>query len=346
MEILYKGFIVDRNLLGKDPHFEQGCASCHKGNEATMDKASAHEGLVKRPSNDLKVCGQCHEAIARNYKKSIHYTTHGQREGLKARFSDEELKTFDTKVFEKSCNSCHASCGDCHVKSPIISGVNLGLVKGHSFVKTDEGKTCALCHGGRVYTEFTGEYGGNADVHYQKGMMCLNCHKKEELHGDGNVYASRRDIKQKPVCTNCHKAGSDSANAKTAHGTHKDKLSCYACHSAGSYRNCYNCHVGEGSKSEPGFMLGLNPRDMKTVTTLRVVPTVSDTFKKSGIKMEHFDALPNYWDTAPHNIRKRTDRTRSCDSCHKENKYYLKKEALIKNGSKGNDKLLYKPKQN
>ena len=310
-----------------------------------MEKGSAHNGLIKRPSDDLKLCGQCHEAIAGAYTKSIHYTTHGQREGLKARFSKEELKTFDTKVFEKSCNTCHASCGDCHVKSPIISGINLGLVSGHKFIKTDEGKTCALCHGGRVYTEFTGEYGGNADVHYQKGMMCLNCHKKDELHGDGNVYASRRDIKQKPACSDCHKPGSDSATSKTAHSTHRDTLSCHACHAAGSYRNCNNCHAGEGSKSEPGFMLGLNPRDRKTVTTLRIVPTVRDTFKKNGIKMENFDALPNYWDTAPHNIRKRTDRTRSCDVCHKENKYFLTKDALIKDGSTANEKLLYKPKK-
>lgn len=342
---MYKGFVVERGLLEKDPHFGEGCASCHQGDEGVMDKEKAHGGLVRRPSNDLKICGQCHTEAVDTYKKSLHYTTHGLREGVKGRFSGEELKAFDGKVFEKSCNSCHASCGDCHVKSPIVSGVNLGLINGHRFVKKDEGKTCSLCHGGRVYTEFTGEYGGNADVHYQKGMMCASCHKKEEMHGDGSVYASRRDVKQKPACLNCHKPGSDSDQSKAAHGKHKDKLSCYACHSAGSYRNCYNCHLGEGAKSEPGFILGLNPRDMKTATTLRVIPTVRNTFKKAGIKMEKFDALPNYWDAAPHNIRKRTDRTRSCDVCHKENKYFLKKEALIKDGSKANEKLISQPQK-
>jgi len=102
---------------------------------------------------------------------------------------------------------CHASCGDCHVKGPAISGISAGLLKGHRFVKRDEGKTCALCHGGRVYPEFTGEYGGTPDVHYQKGMVCMDCHNKTEFHGDGKAYTSRQERKDRPACLNCHPAG-------------------------------------------------------------------------------------------------------------------------------------------
>jgi len=57
-----------------------------------------------------------------------------------------------------------------------------------------------------------------------------------------------------------------------------------------------------------------------------------------------YDTLPNYWDTAAHNIKKRTDRTRSCEICHVEKKDFLTKETLIKNGSKAKECLLYKPK--
>ncbi len=39
------------------------------------------------------------------------------------------------------------------------------------------------------------------------------------------------------------------------------------------------------------MILGLNPRDKKTLTTLRLIPTVRDTFAPAGIKMENFDAL-------------------------------------------------------
>ena len=92
------------------------------------------------------------------------------------------------------------------------------------------------------------------------------------------------------------------------------------------------------------MMLGKSPRDKKTLTTLRLIPTVRDTFAPAGIKMEHFDALPNYWDTPAHNIRKRTDRTRNCDTCHVDGKNFLTKEMLIKDGSKANESLIAVPK--
>lgn len=339
---MYKGFQVDRGLINADPHFLNGCGSCHKGNEGEPTKENAHKGMVKRPSDDLKICGNCHDAIAKTYISSLHYTTAGQRSGILKRFSKKEQRIFDEKVFEKSCRSCHASCGDCHVKGPAISGISIGLIKGHKFVKRDEGKTCAFCHGGRVYPEFTGEYGGTADIHYQKGMICLDCHKNYEFHGDGNIYSSRKEVKGRPACTNCHKIGQEkNERARASHVKHKEKLSCQACHAAASYRNCYGCHLGQGAAATPGFLLGISPRDRKTVTTLRVIPTVRDTFASAGIKMESFDVLPNYWDTAPHNIRKRTERTRSCEVCHKEGKNFLSRETLIKDGSRANESLIY-----
>jgi len=343
---MYKGFLVDKGLLESDPHFAQGCSLCHQGDESARTREAAHKGLVKRPSDDLNTCGGCHEEIAGNYKNSLHYTSAGQRHGVMPRFSVKDLKAFDAHVFEKSCRSCHASCGDCHVKSPTIGGVSTGLLKGHSFVRKDEGKTCARCHGGRVYPEFTGEYGGTPDVHYEKGMSCADCHSKGEFHGEGGPYTSRRDVKGRPACINCHPAGQEKkAKAKTAHALHAGKASCTSCHSSGSYRNCYSCHEGPGSTSKPGFFLGRNPRDGKTLTTLRLIPTIKDTFAESGITMDNFDKLPNYWDAYPHNIKKRTNRTRSCNACHVEGKDFLTEEMLIKDGSKANKELIMVPKQ-
>jgi hypothetical protein len=342
---MYKGYLVDKELIGNDPHFSEGCQFCHKGDKAVMDKEAAHKGLIKRPSDSLQTCGMCHKTIADNYQKSLHYTTIGQRQGVMQRFSADELKLFDATVFEQSCRSCHASCGDCHVKAPAVGGISIGLIQGHKFVKRDEGKTCAFCHGGRVYPEYTGEYGGQPDVHYQKGKICVDCHTKEQMHGDDNVYLSKNDVKNRPSCRNCHKLGQEKElQARMSHETHDGKVSCYGCHSSGDYRNCYDCHIETGSQSKPGFILGLSPRDMETVTTLRVIPTGRETFKALGIRMEHFDALPNYWDTPVHNIQKWTDRTRSCDACHVEARGFLTKEQLIKDGSKANEKLIVAPK--
>jgi thiosulfate/3-mercaptopyruvate sulfurtransferase len=312
---MYKGYLVDGNLLGKDPHFAMGCESCHKGNTGGATREEAHQGLVKRPSDNLKTCAMCHKKIAQTYEKTLHYTTAGQRQGVMKRFSETELKQFDEKVFQQSCRSCHASCGSCHVKAAAVGGISIGLIQGHKFVKKDEGKTCAFCHGGRVYPEYTGEYGGKPDVHYQKGMLCMDCHKKEDMHGDGKVYLSKQEVKDRPVCTNCHtKLGQEARlTTRTAHTRHRDKVTC----------------------------LGLNPRDRKTLTTLRLVPTVRDTFATAGITMSNFDSLPNYWNTPAHNIRKRTDRTRSCDACHADKAGFLKKEALMEQGSQANEGLIY-----
>ena len=193
--------------------------------------------MVKRPSDDLALCGECHEEIASNYKKSLHYTTIGQRNRVIKRMSADEAKIFDEKVFEKSCRSCHASCGDCHVKSPAIAGVSLGLIDKHKFVRKNEGKTCAFCHGGRVYPEYTGEYGGNADVHYQKGMMCMDCHTMDELHGDGKTYQLKEEVRDRPRCTDCHEPGREvKLTARVGHLKHAQSASCFACHSAGEYR--------------------------------------------------------------------------------------------------------------
>ncbi len=341
---MYKGYVVSKEALKTDVHFLMSCSQCHRGNDRVMKKDEAHQGLVNRPSDDLAACGLCHKEMAGTFAKSLHYTSAGQRHGVMARFSKEELKIFDAKVFEKSCRSCHASCGDCHVKSPPVSGITTGLLAGHKFIRKDEGKTCSSCHGGRVYPEFTGDYGGAPDVHYQKGMLCMECHKKEEFHGDGKAYASKNFVKQRPACVHCHKPGSEKgAKAKISHQTHTGKVSCYGCHAGAEYRNCQTCHGGH-SESFSGMILGRSPRDKKTLTTLRLIPTVRDTFAKDGIKMANFDKLPNYWDTPAHNIRKRTDRTRSCNVCHEERKNFLTREGLIKDGSKANEALIIVPK--
>lgn len=336
---------MDRKIISEDEHFAKGCTACHKGDDSKLNKDLAHKGWDKRPSDRLETCGECHARIVSTYGKSLHYTTAGQRNRVIERMSPAEAKHFDANVFEKSCRSCHASCGDCHVKSPVISGISVGLIQGHRFVKKDEGKTCAFCHGGRVYPEYTGEYGGTADVHYQKGMMCMDCHRKREFHGDGTAYRAKEEVRDRPSCRDCHRLGGEAKlTARIAHLKHQDKVTCFGCHASAEYRNCSDCHVGGGSEAKPGFMLGMSPKNKRQVTTLRLIPTVRDSFKSEGIGMERFDRLPNYWDTPAHNIRKRTERTRNCDVCHEDRKGFLTKDQLIKDGSKANLDLLVNPK--
>ncbi|HOJ52100.1 MAG TPA: multiheme c-type cytochrome [Syntrophales bacterium] len=342
---MYKGLVVDASLLKSDPHFSLGCKFCHQGDDKAMAKEAAHQGLIKKPSDNLKACAMCHKKITDTYAKALHYTTVGQKTGIAHRFSEGERKIFEDRVFEKSCRTCHASCGACHVKAQPVGGIGIGLIKNHKFVKKSEGKTCAFCHGGRVYTEYTGEYGEAPDIHYQKGMLCLDCHQKSELHGDGNAYQSMREVKDRPSCTKCHKLGNEpKLTTRTAHQVHQGKVSCYGCHVASAYRNCSQCHLEIGAKSFPETYLGKSPRNKNVLTTLRLVPTHRNTFQGAGLKMENYDRQPNYWDSPVHNIRKRTDRTQSCDVCHVERRDFLSTEKLIKDGSQENKNLIMKLK--
>ena len=339
----YKRYYVDKALLEKDPHLLEGCTSCHKGDGKALDKDDAHKGVVKRPSADMKTCGQCHSDIARTYGNSLHATLQGFVTKMSKRLGAKEEKVFVDKVFAQSCRSCHATCGDCHVSSPAVNGIRTGFIKGHAFVKKDEGKTCAICHGGRVYPEFTGKDTASPDIHHQKGMSCTQCHKKAEFHGDGNAYRMKGEAKGTPACRDCHKKGSEKKQvARLAHAKHDGRVTCYGCHVDGEYRNCTGCHDGKALSAKPGFILGAQPSDKRVLTTLRQVPVTRDSFLKAGIKMEHFDALPDYRSAPVHKIRRVTDRTRSCDICHVNRKGFLTKESVIKRGSRANEDLIFK----
>lgn len=338
----FRRYLVDRSILNKDPHFENGCVFCHKGDAKSIDQESAHKGVVKRPSADLKLCGNCHDDIAKIYSSSLHYNLAGFLDKITKRFSKDEDRLFKDKVFGQSCKSCHASCGDCHVSSPSVKGMRRGFIDGHRFVKKDESKTCAVCHGGRIYPEYIGKLSGTPDIHFQKGMGCTDCHKKGQMHGSGNSYTNKDEAKDRPRCKDCHKTGGEAkVISRLAHSKHEGKVSCYGCHVHAAYSNCYDCHDGNASSSKPSFILGVNPIDRKSLTTLRALPIERNTFAKYGIKMEKFDEIPDYRAAPVHNIRKSTDRTRSCDICHINKKDFLTRGSLLKNGSRANEKLIF-----
>jgi len=338
----FRRYLVDKNIINKDPHLQNGCVFCHKGDAKSVDQGSAHKGIVKTPSADLKLCGDCHDNITKPYSKSLHYNVLGLLDKVTKRFSKDEERLFRDKVFGQSCKSCHASCGDCHVSSPSVKGVRSGFIDGHRFVKKDERKTCAVCHGGRIYPEYTGNYSGIPDEHFEKGMGCTYCHKKGQLHGDGNSYMNKDEVKNRPRCRDCHKKGKEAkAISRLAHSKHEGKVSCYGCHVRSAYSNCYSCHNGNASFSKPSFILGINPANRKSLTTLRLLPVGRDIFAKNGIKMEKFDEVPDYRHAPVHNIRKSTDRTRSCDVCHIAKKDFLTQKSLLKNGSKANETLIF-----
>lgn len=330
--------------MAQDIHLKRTCSECHKGNAEAANKSDAHKGLIPKPSENIDNCATCHKDIGSHYKKSLHYTTAGLRNGIHKRCSKAQAEQFDVKVFEQSCRSCHASCGDCHVKTPVVSGVNQGLFANHRFQKKNEDKTCAACHGGRVYAEYTGRDSGVRDIHFEKGMKCLNCHKSQELHGDGTEAHSKNNVKGKPSCIDCHKMSASAQNSKV-HKQHASKTSCQACHVASGYNQCSSCHVGKGASQSQAFLLGRNPKNKAQLVTLRLTPAVRDTFASEGFFMDNYDQIANFWAAPVHNIRKKTARTRTCGPCHTENKEgFITEKHFPKDGSKRNSALIYDDK--
>jgi len=82
---------------------------------------------------------------------------------------------------------------------------------------------------------------GFSDVHRDAGFDCMSCHTLEDVHGDGNEYASMQEVGAIDAsCDDCHNAGN---NFEHPAGTdpHGGDVACAACH-AQSAVTCNNCH--------------------------------------------------------------------------------------------------------
>lgn len=306
-----------------DIHGKLPCESCHGGIANTDDKNLAHSGnfIAKPSSNPAVACGSCHPNIVNQAKNSIHAEGWGQKNMVSLRSGlgniphgfdnlSDEMKL----GYEKNCAKCHATCGDCHVMRPQAGGG--GLYRSHQFVKTpDMVDHCTTCHTSRGGHAYFGVAPGTVpDVHLTKrGFKCLNCHTKNELHGDGKIYDQRYKIAGLPDCEDCH---SGINNSNIFHTAHTNTFSCNTCHSQ-DYNNCGSCHIGGSGARVPaylGYKIGMNPiPDTKPgykYALLRRSLSAPDSWMEYGTSnLANFNAAPTYKYTTPHNIIKITPRT-------------------------------------
>lgn len=144
---------------------------------------------------------------------------------------------------ELNCNGCHAetladgtpvdprsyepSCADCHA-DPEAPTSDIS------------DSTCLGCHG-RQAAEINLAVAGAShmsDVHRAAGMVCVDCHRGDEMHGDGNEYSSLLEPgAPRAECSDCHPAPA----ANMSHNLHMGDLDCASCHTQ-SVLACNNCH--------------------------------------------------------------------------------------------------------
>ncbi|RME75717.1 MAG: hypothetical protein D6784_07380, partial [Chloroflexi bacterium] len=255
MEGWEKVFISNKEFA-ETIHGEMGCVTCHGGNGQAEDKEEAHQGIRREPIA-AEACDQCHTDV-HNDATSLHSTLRGYDTVIRDRSSEETWQIIKEEAFPNHCESCHTSCGQCHVSRPTSTGA--GLAAGHEFKKIPPmNLTCTGCHGSRVDMEYKGKNEGiPGDLHWnQQGMPCFKCHTKDEMHYNlGFEENHRYDGPQMPGCqtAECHADITDDGSVEGHDKTHLSTMACETCHAA-EYKHCYSCHVQKSDEGVPYFKI-------------------------------------------------------------------------------------------
>lgn len=247
------------------------------------------------------------EIANQNLATSLHHTTQGMRYYYQKEQGGFEAQT-GIPYEQLGCKNCHvaiengqAKCDTCHITEAVNAPPQF---------------KCTGCHGRQGFEIMVKRPDGTKainDVHYAKGMQCINCHSAEALHGDGNAYNSLLESPAASKCTDCHQTTEKKEWADMqAHQIHAENMDCAACH-VQQVNSCFNCHfdteVNEKFKIEyrkyfDWKFLMLN--DEGKITTATIMPMV---YKDQ----ESFAVLaPNYG----HSIQRPNPET-VCNDCHK-----------------------------
>lgn len=162
-------------------HLRNLCAGCHLGNEK----------IKTGPADWLERGGGCLACHLTYDEKSL--STLNQIKGRQK--SDNVLPLFhpalDLHISNDKCKSCHSRSGrismnyegwhETELKPESVKGKN------NHQVLPDK----------RVFVKMP------ADVHHQKGMLCVDCHGSYEVMGDGKNYAHKEEA-VKVQCSDCH----------------------------------------------------------------------------------------------------------------------------------------------
>jgi thiosulfate/3-mercaptopyruvate sulfurtransferase len=303
---------------------------------------AAHAGMSVTAASDPAVCGTCHTDTTPASMGSLHSTLAGYDTALHARSAPENYSVLE-EMESNHCNSCHTTCGDCHLSQP--TSVGGGLLDGHVFVETPPmSQTCTACHGSRVKDEYYGAHEGiPSDVHFRARMSCVDCHTADEVHGVDVEADHRYDGEQGPTCESCHEDQIGVGSGIPQHEIHgTETLSCQGCHST-TYTNCTNCHVEQNDQQQPfytveshslGFFLGQNPlrsaeRPYEYVP-VRHVPIDINSFSFYGDNLlPNFDSRPTWTYATPHNIQRITPQNESCTACHGNDSIFLTADQVV-----------------
>ncbi|GAB4419440.1 MAG: hypothetical protein Kow002_07070 [Anaerolineales bacterium] len=172
------------------------------------------------------------EVAHENVPVSLHETTEGMRY-----FYSAENGGFET-LTGVPYDDLH--CKDCHVGQNEEGEVRCEACHITQVTDAPPQFKCIACHGRQNFEIMAKKPDGTpgmTDVHYAKGMQCINCHGVDDVHGDGESYNSLHEM-DLVACSDCH--GEVSMEVQ-AHSVHNENIDCAGCH-VQNVINCVNCH--------------------------------------------------------------------------------------------------------
>ena len=166
------------DISGKiaDSHFRKFCSMCHVGVKN-----------INSTSNHASGCAACH-VIYRNNSKYL-----GDDPTIpKDENGHPPYHVITSKIPTEQCLHCH-NRSNRYGTSYI--GIGENDFYGTPYKNGMLSKNRLI--GGRYY------YHLNSDIHFKKGMDCIDCHTKNEIMGDGKIY-DKMDEAVKIKCEDCH----------------------------------------------------------------------------------------------------------------------------------------------
>lgn len=237
-----------------------------------------------------------------------HFATslHATRQGKAHWYNSGFYLLTSVDITDLGCKSCHGptdadgnaytgeyspGCVDCH---PTGNYSRDALSQ----------QQCLGCHGRQAMETNTL---GLADVHRDHGLLCWDCHKATEIHGEETGHVSMWEKGAiTAACTDCH---NPLPEGHEQDDPHDGKLHCSACHTS-SVVTCYNCHFESQVQSHikrakqplTGFIMLVNrAKDGKVGTASFQSLTYQD---KSFVSF------------APYHAHAIEEEGRRCGACH------------------------------
>lgn len=205
---------------------EKTCGACHQKEVSDVKKSAmggnAKQRLYKSWTNTAKGPHNCGPWFIESAEELAKNT--------KVPFTPDAAS-----MNQKACNQCHVGCLDCHY-TPQRKDATDASAGAHSFSKKVSALSCygggraSICHagpedrrrgGGYIGGEFANPKGTAPDVHFTKGITCVDCHDtaardKKLFHGE---------VKRQATCNRCHA----NAVASVSASVHRN-VTCEACH--------------------------------------------------------------------------------------------------------------------